>query len=161
MIVRSVCRAIRLTMKAEMLPLPTKEQWESIAAGFERKANFPHCLGAVDGKHIRLVCPFKSGSMYYNYKQYFSVVLMAIADSEYRFVYVDIGSYGKDCDSSVFQRSRLWRSIENENIELPTEKCLPGAMGPQLPHVFIADEAFGLHRNLLRPLTFKFNLTLS
>jgi len=37
----------------------------------------------------------------------FSVVLMAVADTNYRFVYVDIGSYGKDCDSTIFERSTL------------------------------------------------------
>jgi hypothetical protein len=35
---------------------------------FERKANFPRCLGSVDGKHIRVMKPEHSGSMFYNYK---------------------------------------------------------------------------------------------
>jgi len=38
---------------------------------------------------------------------------MAVADSKYRFVYIDVGSNGKDCDLSVFKRSTLWKSIEN------------------------------------------------
>ena len=80
----------------ECIAVPTKEQWEQIAIDFEKNANFPHCIGAVDGKHIRLIKPAESGSMYYNYKHFFSVVLMAIADCNYRFIYVDIGSYGKD-----------------------------------------------------------------
>ena len=33
---------------------------------------------------------------------------MAVADTHYLFVYVDIGSYGKDCDSTIFQRSTPW-----------------------------------------------------
>lgn len=146
-------------MKTEFLPIPTKEQWESIATGFEKKANFPHCLGAVDGKHIRLICPHGSGSMYYNYKEYFSVVLMAVADSEYRFVYVDIGSYGKDCDSSIFQRCRLWTSIETGAIELPHDKSLPDTSSPKVPYFLIGDEAFGLHKHLQRPFGGR-NLTI-
>ena len=65
--------------------------WELVANGFEHTANFPHCIGAVDGKHVHIVHPRESGSMYYNYKDYYSIVLMGIADSKYRFVFVHIG----------------------------------------------------------------------
>lgn len=37
----------------------------------------------------------QAGSAFHNYKGYFSLVLMAIADVHYRFVWVDIGDYGK------------------------------------------------------------------
>lgn len=67
-------------------------------SGFESVANFPHCIGAVDGKHVRVVAPIESGSMHFNYKEYNSIVLMGIADSNYRLIYVNIGNYGKDCD---------------------------------------------------------------
>jgi hypothetical protein len=42
--------------------------------------------------------------MYFNYKKYYSVVLMALADSRYRFVFIDIESYGKDCDASIYKK---------------------------------------------------------
>lgn len=119
-------------MQLECIPIATKDRWEAIASNFENRANFPHCLGAVDGKHIRIVNPL--GSMYHNYKGYASVVLMAVADSEYRFIYVNIGSYGKDCDSKIFKRSLLWTSIENNEQDLPDEKSLPGITGPKLPY---------------------------
>lgn len=89
--------------------------------------------------------------MYFNYKDYYSVVLMAVADSRYRFVFIDVGSYEKDCDSSIFKRSSLWQSIESNTQPLPTEKCLPGTESPKVPYFFLGDEAFGLHRHLPRP----------
>ncbi|KAJ8937070.1 hypothetical protein NQ314_012042 [Rhamnusium bicolor] len=85
-IVRRVCRAVWKIMREECIPKPDKKMWKEVANEFERRANFPHCLGAVDGKHIRVVKPEKSGSLYYNYKNYFSISLMAVADSNYRFV---------------------------------------------------------------------------
>ena len=47
-------------------------------------------FGAIDGKHIRVTKFPHSGSMNLNYKCYFSIVLIAIADSDYKFTYVDI-----------------------------------------------------------------------
>jgi len=35
-------------------PSLTKEDWLRIAADFEHRCNFPHCIGALDGKHIVL-----------------------------------------------------------------------------------------------------------
>ncbi|GBO43734.1 Protein ALP1-like [Araneus ventricosus] len=138
-------------MQPEFLPTPSKEQWENIASGFESTSNFPHCIGAVDGKHIRIISPCGGGSMYYNYKDYNSIVLMAVADSNYRFVYVNIGSYGKDCDSTILKRSGLWESIVAGKHPLPEEKCLPGTESTNVPYFFVGDEAFGLHKHLLRP----------
>ena len=67
-IVREVCRSIWSIMRPECSPKPTKQQWELTALEFERRANFPHCLGTIDGKHIRVIKPEHSGSIFYNYK---------------------------------------------------------------------------------------------
>lgn len=150
-IVRDVCDIIWSSLLEEFIPKLTKERCESVATGFEKRANFFHCIGAVDGKHIRIVKPDFSGSLYYNYKSFFSVVLMAVADSNYRFTYVDVGAYGSECDSSIFKESSLWKSIQEKSLELPPAKPLPGTEAPNVPYFLIGDEAFGLNTNLLRP----------
>jgi len=78
------------------------------------------------------------------------VVLMAVADTTYRFMYVDISSYGKDCDYTIFKRSTLWKSIQTIMLELPSEKPLSGTEGPHVPHFFVGDEGFALNTNILR-----------
>jgi hypothetical protein len=65
-IVQDVCIAIIANLKAESLPTPTKEKWKEIANEFWNLWNFPHCLGALDGKHIKIVAPANSGSNYFN-----------------------------------------------------------------------------------------------
>ncbi|XP_031341029.1 uncharacterized protein LOC116169141 [Photinus pyralis] len=79
-IVRQVCKAIWNRMRQICFPTLTEEYWLKTAAAFYEKTNFPHCLGAIDGKHIRVVKPEKSGSLYFNYKNYFSLVLLAMCD---------------------------------------------------------------------------------
>lgn len=63
---------------------------------------------------------------------------------------MDIGGYGKDHDATIFQRTSLWRGIEENRIELPAPENLPGG-DKLIPYFFIGDEAFPLHKNLLTP----------
>lgn len=127
------------------------DEWLQIASGFEQKANFPHCIGAVDGKHIRVKKPANSGSLYFNYKEYFSIVLLAIVDSDYRFIFVNVGSYGKECDSSIFKETAFWKKMVQGTLNLPTPKPINPESQIDLPYVLVGDEGFGLHENLLRP----------
>lgn len=122
-----------------------------MSEGFLNKTQFPHCIGAVDGKHLRVVKPEHSGSLYFNYKGYFSIVLMAVCDANYRFTFVDIGAYGSKADPTVFQKSSLWKNIQDEAIEFPKSEPLPGSESPNVPYFFLGDEAFPLSTKLMRP----------
>lgn len=75
---------------------PSKEDWKNIADDFMTRWQFPHCVGAIDGRHMRIKAPPRSGSTYYNYKQFFSMVLLATSDARYKFPWVDVGQYGKN-----------------------------------------------------------------
>ena len=80
------------------------EQWIQVAPDFEEKWQFPHCIGAIDGKHISILPLPKTGSQYFNYKHFFSIVLLALVDANYRFLYVDIGSCGRVSDGGVYNK---------------------------------------------------------
>ena len=68
-IVSETSLAIYNSLKQPYLKPPSsKEEWLSISSGFKDSWNFPHCLGAIDGKHIRKECPKLTGSYYYKYK---------------------------------------------------------------------------------------------
>lgn len=89
----------------------SEETWTNIADAFEKYANFPNCLGAIDGKHIKIIQPLDSGSLYYKYKNFFSMILLAVCDANYMFAFVDVGSYGRVSDSTLYKESVLQKII--------------------------------------------------
>ncbi|CAJ0947544.1 unnamed protein product [Ranitomeya imitator] len=52
-IVRLTCRQIWDRLKDLVMPEPKQADWLKIARGFKVNCDFPNCIGAVDGKHIR------------------------------------------------------------------------------------------------------------
>jgi hypothetical protein len=129
-----------------------EEDWINIADKFYDRTNFPNVIGAVDGKHVRVVKPDNSGSKYFNYKKYFSQVLMAWVDADYKFVFIDVGSLGGMSDSTVFKESKMGQMLENNKLNIPEGRPLPGdENGRMVPFYVVADEAFGLSKHVLRP----------
>ncbi|XP_066982786.1 uncharacterized protein [Macrobrachium rosenbergii] len=133
----------------------SKERWEEMTKGFEKYANFPNCIGAIDGKHIRLVQPRGSGSLYYNYKSFFSTMLLAVCDANYSFTYVDIGAYGKSSDSAIFTHSLLYKKLVENTLDVPDPEPISTDDTRCLPHVTVGDEAFGIMENIMRPYSGK------
>ncbi|XP_069615755.1 uncharacterized protein [Ranitomeya imitator] len=150
-IVRDTCTEIWRRLHQEVMPEPKMANWLNIAQGFQDTCQFPHCIGALDGKHIRVRKPPGSGTQFYNYKQFFSVVLLALVDSNYRFIIVDIGAYGRTGDSRVFSSSIMGRRLCNNELDLPPPSHIPGANLDAVPYMMVADEAFQLSRNVMRP----------
>lgn len=134
-----------------MLQLPSSQQeWLRYEKEFQETWNFPHCLAAVDGKHIEIQAPWDSGSEYYNYKSFFSIVLFALVDANYNFMFADVGAQGRISDGGIFKNCALWKKIEGKTLNAPQPKALPGRE-KRVPYVFLGDEAFALHENFLKP----------
>lgn len=130
----------------------TEEEWIEVSDGFWTTWNMPHCIGAVDGKHFRITRPPSSGSYFYNYKHYYSLVLMAMVDSQYRFLYIDVGSEGKASDGGIWARTTVQQMLNDpENpLRLPGPSRIRG-MDDDLPYYMVGDDAFPLKYNLLKP----------
>ena len=113
-----------------------------IAIEFETRWNFPHCLGALDGKHVQIVPPAGSGSYFYNYKKTHSMVLLAIADANYKFLLCDFGANGRVSDGGVLKNTVFFDKLQKNLLNIPP----PSDVGQRknLPYVFVADDAFAL-----------------
>lgn len=127
-------------------------EWRNIAEEFETRWNFPHCLGAMDGKHVAITPPPESGSFFFNYKGYHSQVLFGVANANYELIYFNYGVNGRVSDGGVIQLTDLYTKLKNGTLNIPG--C--GMVGNErLPYVFVADDAFSLTTNIMKPINRK------
>lgn len=53
-IIAETLNAIWFVLQPIVLKAPDEEGWKKIADGYERRWNFPNCIGAIDGKHVTM-----------------------------------------------------------------------------------------------------------
>ncbi|XP_063242786.1 uncharacterized protein LOC134542451 [Bacillus rossius redtenbacheri] len=149
-IVTEVCSALIEVLK-ENIKLPKNPaEWMEVVKVFEDLWNLPHCVGAIDGKHVIIQSPMNSGSEFYNYKSQFSIVLFALVDGNYNFLFADVGCQGRISDGGVFNNSKLYDMMTKRTLGLPSPTELPGRQ-MKVPYFFAADNAFALGENILKP----------
>lgn len=149
-IVQEVCEAVWKNLAPIVMPQPTKDQWKEITKDFERNWQFPNCLGALDGKHVNIVCPINAGSTFYNYKQDHSIVLLALVDAQYKFIMIDVGAYGRNSDGGIYENSLMGQMFEQRRLNVPQNEPIYQHTEP-MPYVIVADAAFPLKTYLLKP----------
>ena len=162
-----VCEVLCEVLIPLCLRFPTVEELRIIADGFTNQLDFPNCIGAVDGRHCRIKKPPNSGSLFYNYKKFFSIVLMACCDANKRFIWANIGDFGEfiilivdlyplnivfrsfysfagsNNDAGIFRHCDLGNALANGQINFPTEQFLPGS-DILCPFYLIGDGGFPL-----------------
>ena len=149
--------AIRQALKDGYCSTPSDPKaWRAVAKDFQTMWNLPHCLGAVDGKHMVIQAPANSGSTffkycfyYFKYKGTFSINLMAMSDTNYCFLSVDVGESGHHSDGGVFSASGFGHALLHDQIPLPPNEELQPIR--PFPYYFVGNEASPLKTNLMRP----------
>lgn len=168
-LISETLKAIVTVLGNKVIVCPsTAMEWQIVVEKFNTWWQFPHCIGALDGKHINFRPSRKEESVYRNYKGRDSIVLLGLVDAEYRFLFVDIGKNGRMHDASIFRESPLAIQLYSQTLNLPLPSLLPEYY-IHLPYVIIADDVFPLKVNIMKPypgrgLTFEkkiFNYRLS
>ena len=84
--------------------------------------------------------PKNSGALYHNYKGFFSIVMLALVDGQYKFRWVDVGTAGSCSDAQIFNTCHLKRKIDDGSIGFPDPSPIT-----------LADDAFALKTWLMKP----------
>lgn len=75
---------------------------------------------------------------------------MALVDSNYTFLYVDVGCNGRILDGGVFGGWSLQDALERRTANIPPPSPLPGS-DKLSPYCIVADKAFPLKNYLMKP----------
>ena len=148
----------------EYMSLPdSNEKWLSVAKEFQEKWQFPNYFGAINGKPVPLNNPFNCGSTYFNYKNFFSIALLALVDADYKFLHVNVGCQGCISNGGVFKKSELYHLLVNGDINLPDSRQHPDLSNSndlflvesnresKVLYIVVADDAFLLPTYFMKP----------
>jgi len=125
----------------------SKEEWLEIAERFEKKWNFINCGGALDGKHIRIFQPANTGAQYYNYRHFYSMVLMALVNADHEFIFIYVGKNGRISDGGIIEYTEFYKRLTSGLLNIFNVMETKN----NLNFVFLGDEAFALSKHFLRP----------
>ncbi|XP_014235503.1 protein ALP1-like [Trichogramma pretiosum] len=149
-IVPEVCSLIRKVLGPKYLKRPSTADFRRIAEEFD-ELHFPHCIGAIDGRHCPIRSPKHSGSAFFNYKKFNSIVLMmAICDRHERFTMINLRGYGSTNDAFTLNNSDISEMLENDPRALPAPEMLPNS-NTVAPFYLLGDGGFPLKSYLMKP----------
>ncbi|XP_046555925.1 putative nuclease HARBI1 [Haliotis rubra] len=136
---KTTCRFLLLNVTGTTF---RKNSWQS--------GSSPHCIGAIDGKHIAIRAPNNTGSEFFNYKKFFSIILLALVDANCKFIFVDVGANGRAGDAAVYANSQLSYALQHNTLNIPQPTPLEGRH-ELVPSVVVGDDAFQLKPHLMKP----------
>lgn len=105
----------------------------------------------MDGKHIAILQPENSGSEYFNYKHFFSIVLLALVDANCKFVYINVGASGRAGDAGIYTDSDLKKALDENSLNLPKPTSIHGIAGKKIHYHIVGDDAFSLSLQMMKP----------
>ena len=137
---------------ANLTPV-SEEDYKQLMENMINMWQFPFCWGALDGCHIPIKCPSggaEAAKEYHNFKNFYSVVVIAMVDSKYRFIWGSCGFPGNSHDATIFQATDMWDKLQNQEGIPSIGRLVDGV---HISPLIVADSAFPLQPWLLKPYT--------
>ena len=152
--VTETCRAIIDTLWDDAVTKyfpTTRDDYKESMAKFGEEWQFPYAFAAADGSHLPITCPHggtQAMKQYFNFKGFYSIVLMGLVDSEYRFVWPSVGAPGNSHDSTLIQSTELWGRIVEGNV-IPN--VVQQVENVDIPPLILGDDALPLRTWIMKP----------
>ena len=94
-------------------------------------------------ENIRIKKPSSSGSEFVNCKSFFSIVLLAISDSDFSYTSLEAGAFRSSSDSNIFKKSQFGNIFERSELTVPGPRFLPNDKdGTAMSVIIVGNEAF-------------------
>lgn len=146
-IFREFCAVVVRKLGRKFVRFPKQTELAEHLRQFRAVTGFPQGVGALDGCHIEVCPPVEHASDYINYKGWYSTILLAVADHNYKFLYTNVGSPGRNHDAGVFETSQLPNLLAS-----PLFKAEGKVMGGvTVEPLLLADQAFPLQTHIMKP----------
>ena len=94
---------------------------------------------------MRIQAPKNFGTEYFNHRRFHSIVLLAVCDANYNFLYA-----GRNSDGGVFKNYSLHPLLENNSLNIPAPQVLSLPYSTEVSFVLLGDKAFGMTEYLIR-----------
>ncbi|XP_064487325.1 uncharacterized protein LOC135399499 [Ornithodoros turicata] len=146
-IFKDFCDAVILHLEQQWICMVRRNEMESHMREFHAVTGFPQAIRALGGCHLPVSPPKLHATDYYNYKGWYSIILLALVDHQYKFKYINVGSPGRCHDAHVYGRSRLRSLVDGDHFQSPVVTI----EGTFIPPIILCDQAFPLTSNLLKP----------
>ena len=78
-----------------------------------------HSSLKIDGTGLTLYT-LSNTTLFYKYKRFFSMVLLAVCDAKYCFTMFDVGHCGSNNDSGVLLKSKMGKKLAQGSLNIPS-----------------------------------------
>ncbi|XP_075733037.1 uncharacterized protein LOC142775489 [Rhipicephalus microplus] len=146
-IYKEFCEAIVSVLESDWIKMLSPSEMAEPIREFMAVSDFPQAVGALDGCHFPVSPPQEHVTDYYNYKGWYSIILLVLVNHEYRFRFINVGAPGRCHDSHVYQMSSLSGMVEGPLFKAPVVTI----RGVAVPPLVLCDQAFPLTPNLIKP----------
>ena len=106
---------------------------------FYERSGFPRVIGCIDCTHVPILAPPQNENVFVNGKNFHSINIQAICDSDLKFIDIVAKWLGGTHDAFIWRQSGVDHKISNG--EIPIVNCW-----------FLGDSGYPLRANLLTPI---------